>query len=68
MEITRYVVSDEDGNELDTEYDTLDDARSAAQSYGDCAVIERTYVYDDSQLVWTPNGGDTWPPEANSDD
>jgi hypothetical protein len=60
-EITRYVLVDLDDNEGDYEFDSLREAQDAADS--DHAIVERTYVYDDSSLVWTPNGDDTWPPK-----
>ena len=59
-EITRYVTVDKDNNEGRWEFDTLVQAISAAGL--DEAVIERTYVYDDSDLVYTPDGSGTWPP------
>jgi hypothetical protein len=62
-EILRYVHVDLNDNEGDYEYDTLQEAIDAADE-GE-AIICRTYTYDDSELVWTPNGGSTWPPEDN---
>lgn len=59
-EINRYALVDEDDHEDDYEYERLDEAIDAAGS--DHAVIMRTYIYDDSELVWTPNGADVWPP------
>lgn len=61
-EISRYVLVDRDDNERDHEYDTYQEAVNAAGS--DYAVIERHYVYDDSELVYTPDGSDTWPPDG----
>ena len=60
-EILRYVVVDDSGVEGDWEYDKHDEAVSAAGS--ESAVIQRTYIYDDSELVWTPDGSQTWPPQ-----
>ena len=60
-EILRYVLVDADDTERDTEYETLHAAISAAD--GTQAVISRTYVYDDSELVWTPGGENFWPPK-----
>lgn len=62
-ELQRYVLVDRDDNEQDHEYTTFQEAQAAAELDGDMAVIERTYVYDDSQLVWTPDGSDSWPPD-----
>lgn len=59
--ISRYVVVDTDDTEGDREYVTLDEAIEWARPLG-AAVIERVYAYDDSSLVWTPDGSDTWPP------
>lgn len=64
-EIRRYVLVDEDDNEQDYEYDSYRAALDAAREYG-CAIVARTYEYADSELVWTPDGGDTWPPEEGS--
>ncbi len=66
-EILRYMIVDEHDNEGLREYDSLDKAKNAAKFASDggpenFAVIRCTYVYDDSELVWTPDGGDTWPP------
>ena len=59
MEINKYVKVNPDGSEEDFEYDTMDEAVDSSD--GTQAVIERTYTFDDSELVWTPNGEDTWP-------
>lgn len=61
-EITRYVLVDENDVEGDIEYDSLVMAITDAQSREGHAVIERTYAYQDSTLVWTPDGSDIWPP------
>lgn len=63
-EILRYVLVDRDDNEGDYEYTTLAEAKADAGD--DHAVVERTYTYDDSELVWTPDGSDTWPPKAEA--
>ena len=60
-EITRYVLVDSDDNELNFQYETFEDALVQAERMG-CAIVEWTYVYDDSSLVWTPNGDNSWPP------
>lgn len=64
MDISRYVLIDRNDQEQDYEYEQYDEAVQAAGH--DYAVIERHYVYDDSELVWTPNGRDTWPPKRAS--
>jgi hypothetical protein len=65
-EILRYVLVDEHDNESLYEYDTMQEARDAAGS--DYAILMRTYIYDDSELVWTPNGADFWPPKEPTND
>jgi len=60
-EILRYVTVNQEDQEGDYEYETMQEAIAAAGKSE--AVIERTYTYDDSYLVWTPNGSDTWPPK-----
>ena len=64
MNISRYVLVNRDNQEQDYEYESYDDAIAEAQDQ-DCAVIERTYSYDDSELVWTPDGSNHWPPKVN---
>ena len=61
--ITRYVLVNRDNQEQDTEYDefSYDEAVAEAEKLG-FAVIERHYTFDDSELVWTPNGSSSWPP------
>lgn len=67
MSISRYVLVDRDDQEGDYEYDRFEEAKEAALRDG-CAVIERIYEYDDSSLVWTPDGSDVWPPELEKVD
>ena len=64
-EILRYVLVDRENNEGDYEYHSLKGAVEAAGS--DEAVIERTYEYSDSELAWTPDGDDVWPPRKEDD-
>lgn len=61
-EIRKYVLVDKDDHELDDEYDTLDKAQLDAARSG-CAVVARVYEYSDSELVWTPDGSNVWPPK-----
>jgi hypothetical protein len=60
VSIERYVLVDKQGIEGDWEYETFQEAQAAAD---DRAIIMRTYEYDDSELVWTPDGSNTWPPK-----
>ncbi len=62
IEIRRYVVVDEDGTRHNHEYNHPDKALQVAASVGKCAVICRTYTYSGSELVWTPDRSNTWPP------
>ncbi len=59
-EIHKYVLVDEDNVEANHEFDYYPDAVLAAGNTD--AVICRTYVYDDSELVYTPDGSSIWPP------
>lgn len=65
-EIHKYVLVDPDGNEGDWGYDTFAEARE--NSDGLDAIVERTYEYSDSELVWTPDGSRTWPPDRSPED
>jgi hypothetical protein len=60
--IERYVLIDSDNNEGDWEYESFKEAVGEAISQGDTAVVARIYEYDDSELVWTPDGSSVWPP------
>lgn len=66
-EISRYVLVNEDDVEDDYEFDSYQEALREAQRRGNVAIVERTYVYDDTSLVWTPDGSETWPPTRNGD-
>lgn len=66
--IVTYVLVDEHDTENLTEYTSLNAAKAAAATRGNHAVIKREYlddhgeyVYNDSELVWTPDGSTTWP-------
>lgn len=61
--IRRYVLVPFDNCETDHEYDTFDEAQTAAVKWSEpVAIIARIYTYDDSELVWTSTGHDQWPP------
>lgn len=62
-EIRKYVLVDLDDNEGGYEYDSLREACAAADH--EHAVIERTYTYESSELIHTPDGALTWPPEPS---
>lgn len=59
--IFRYVLVDAAGVEREGEYRRLQDAIDAGRSIGH-AIRRREYVIVSSDLVWTPDGSDTWPP------
>jgi hypothetical protein len=65
--IYRYVLVDEDNNEGEYEYATLGEAKDVAirgeRATGvKHAVVERVYTFEESELVWTPDGLISWPP------
>jgi hypothetical protein len=64
-EILRFVLVDRNNVEQDYEYTSFAEAKDQAVRQA-CAVIQRTYTYDDSELVWAPNNADTWPPESKA--
>ena len=57
--IQTYVICHRNGTEEEREFRTYNEALLDASRL-DCAVIRRTYTFDDSELVWTPDGSDTW--------
>lgn len=59
-DIYTYVVVDEQGQYVGEELDTFDEAKNSAIQHGNSAVVMITYTFDDSELLWTPNGEDTW--------
>lgn len=61
-EIIRFVTVDLADNEGESEYVTREEAIAVA-SKSSHAVAMRTYVLDDTELVWTPDGGNFWPPK-----
>lgn len=65
MNITTYVVENLDGEYVSEEYATQNEAQNDAQGRDEPhAVIELTYVFDDSALVWSPEyGWFAWPPK-----
>jgi hypothetical protein len=65
--ITKYVVCDREGQADGWEYDSFEDAKAAALTDGS-AVVAREYEYADEELVWTPDGSTTWPPDEDSAD
>lgn len=68
MEIHRYVIVDANNVEENGDYDTLHEAKAVASKRQEpVAIIDCTYVFDDSELVWSNTGDDTWPPPGATD-
>lgn len=66
-EILKFVIVDENDVESDFEYNRVQDAiDEATRRGGRLAVVQRTYTYDDSELVWTSDGSDVWPSDDGS--
>ncbi|MGI6797905.1 hypothetical protein [Gordonia sihwensis] len=61
-EIRKYILVNINDEEVGDYYDTLEEAKRAAGR--DYAVAAHVYEYSDSELLWTPNGDDRWPPEG----
>ena len=64
--LTRYILVDAADRESDFEYESYEEALADASALG-AAIVERTYAFHDSELVWTPDGGDVWPPQVEAD-
>lgn len=62
--IHRYVLVDEENQELDYEFMNYKEAEEVAGN--DHAVVRRIYEYSDSELVYTPNGSNNWPPATKT--
>ena len=67
MTFEKYELIDQDGHSDSSGYlyDNADEAIADAKKYGGYAVKMLTFEYSDSELVWTPNGNDVWPPESS---
>lgn len=66
--ISRYVIVNDQDHEEDYEYEDFDKAKEDAETREEkgerLAIVERTYEYSDSELVWTSTGADRWPPRG----
>ncbi|MDH3291534.1 MAG: hypothetical protein OEO20_11385 [Gemmatimonadota bacterium] len=62
MTIIRYHLVDSDDRVDDYPYDSYQEAYETARRRN-MAVLAYVYEFADSELIWTPNGADTWPPE-----
>ena len=65
MTIERYQVIDDGGGFVHSAYDTLQEARQAADMLRahicmEYAVIALEYTYSDTELVYTTNDADVW--------
>lgn len=62
-----YIVVDELDSYVGEEHDTFQEACNYAEALnrvgGRHAVVEFTYEFADSSLVWAPNNEATWPPK-----
>ena len=59
-DIQKYLLVGRDGCEIGTYFDSYREAETEAKR-SDCAVVEHTYTYEDTDLVFTPDGSDEWP-------
>ena len=66
MTIEMFQVIDISGEATGGLYKTLHEARAYASE--DQAVEMLTFEYSDRELVWTPDGSDTWPPEPSEEE
>ena len=64
--INKYILVDRDGTEGDAYYDGYHEAEAEA-ARTDCAVLAHIYEYNDSELVYTPDGSERWPPSPDKD-
>lgn len=63
-EIRLYTLVNRDDEYVSEEYDTLDEARNAAEQQDEPhAIVAMVYTFEDSELIWTPDGSNTWPPQ-----
>jgi len=67
-EVRRYLLIEPDGEQFsgylydEREYPAAErDARANG-----CAIRAYVYEYADTEVVWTPDGSDTWPPEPDN--
>lgn len=63
MKTHRYAIVDRSDTKVD-DIGSLEEAKRIARAAGDCAVVMETYEYSDSEVVWTPDGSDVWPPKT----
>lgn len=63
-EIRRYVLVSEQDIEGTLEYSTLEAAIVDAKIMGHAAVVAHIYTWEDSELIWTPDEEDVWPPSV----
>ena len=62
--ILHWYVVDSDGDLTGPFTDYAEAERRARQ--GSAAVEEYTYEYAESQIVWTPDGSNVWPPNSDT--
>jgi hypothetical protein len=65
-EIRTYVLVNEDDEYVSDEFDTLDEAKNEISFRNEAyAIVSLVYTFEDSELVWTPDGGNVWPPRKS---
>lgn len=63
-EIRTYVLVNDDDEYVSDEFDTLDEAKNEVSFRNEpFAIVALVYTFEDSELVWTPDGGKVWPPK-----
>lgn len=67
-EIRRYIVVNQEGDDVGAEHDTFDEAQTMAvdlanvwQGERHFAVLTNVYERTDSELAWATNGSEVWP-------
>lgn len=73
MEIVIYAVMDADEQYVGEDHDHFADARNDALQRAEAtgrphAVITQVFQLDDSELAFTTDGSDVWPPEQDDDE
>ena len=69
--ISKFYLFDADGTETDLiEYDRFDEAKREAERLATeddpVAVIEYEFEFAGSELAWSSNGANHWPPSSNA--
>jgi len=62
-EIRQYHLVDAEDSVEEWPYDSYQEAYEQARKRN-MAVVAYVYEWSDSELIWTPNGENTWPPKG----